>query len=195
MKLDKSPHFFKAIYLGSRCSYVCTYDLHLATNVLIFCDMEIIALRFTRFVKFLQQLIRLDIITHSQNRWGQMLKIQLAYWMVIAIPGCLMGRIARLTHCHVKIRHCSLVSSRIFSESNCQLNWPFEMYSNCHQEVNKKLDKLWTKKMKQKVQKSVCILKVISLRDRSKSSQMLSWHLAKSPGSKVDVKKVLNGVR
>lgn len=48
-----------------------------------------------------------------------------------------------------------------------------------------------------KVQRTVCILKVISLRDRNKFSQMLSWHLAESPGNKVSVRSCLasNGLK
>lgn len=48
-----------------------------------------------------------------------------------------------------------------------------------------------------RIQKTVRILKVISLRDRNKSSQMLSWHLAESPGTKVNVRNRLtrNGLK
>lgn len=40
--------------------------------------------------------------------------------------------------------------------------------------------------MRGKSQKPVCILKVISLRDRMKSSQMLALHLAESSGTKAN---------
>lgn len=48
-----------------------------------------------------------------------------------------------------------------------------------------------------KAKKTVCILKVIFLRDRNKFSQMLSWHLAESAGMKVNVRSRLtrNGLK